>query len=112
MPITKSAIKTLKQDRSREAVNQIIKSKVKSAFKDMKAEPSQAHLEAVYSAADRAAKKNIFHANKASRIKSQAATLLKAKGGEVAKSAIKPSLKSAAKPVKKTAVKAKKTSTK
>ncbi len=78
MPIIKSAIKKLKQDKVRKTSNKKIEavylsmlSKVKKgALKDMKK---------VHSAIDKAAKKGVIHANKAARLKSQVTKLLKSK---------------------------------
>jgi len=78
MPIIKSAIKKLKQDKVRKASNKKIEatylsllSKVKKgALKDMKK---------VHSTIDKAAKKGVIHANKAARLKSQVTKLLKPK---------------------------------
>ena len=78
MPIIKSAIKKLKQDKVRKSSNKKIEatylsllSKVKKgALKDMKK---------VHSAIDKAAKKGVIHANKAARLKSQVTKLLKPK---------------------------------
>ena len=78
MPLIKSAMKKLKQDKVRKASNKKIEatylsllSKVKKgALKDMKK---------VHSAIDKAAKKGVIHANKAARLKSQVTKLLKPK---------------------------------
>lgn len=71
MPILKSALKKLKADRRREALNQTYKSKYKQAVKAARAKKSPALLTKAFRALDRAAKKNVIHKNKASRLKSR-----------------------------------------
>ena len=77
MPILSSAKKALRQSKRRALVNKRTKSKTKTSIDAFKAKPTSASLEAVYSAVDRAAKKNIFHKNKAARLKSRLSKLLK-----------------------------------
>jgi small subunit ribosomal protein S20 len=70
MPITKSAIKALRQDRRRAAINKPVRSKIKTATDAFKANPVATSLSAAFSAIDRAVKKNLMHKNKAARMKS------------------------------------------
>ena len=79
MPILKSAIKKLKQDKKRTKVNKPYREKYRLAVKAVRANPSLKTLKAVGKAAalDKAAKKKVIHKNKASRLKSRLTRLLK-----------------------------------
>lgn len=77
MPVTKSATIALRKDRYRTVINSRVRSKLKTATKQCTQNPSPQNLAALYSAADRASKKNIIHPNKASRIKAQFARFAK-----------------------------------
>ena len=79
MPIIKSAKKKLRQDKKRTELNQIVKRTVKSAINKFKTTPNQINLSRAFSALDRAVKKNIFHPNNTSRIKSNLSLLIKSK---------------------------------
>jgi len=70
MPIIKSAIKKLRQDKARRQRNLTELKKFKNAVKKAVAKPGPKTIPAAYSAIDRAAKKNIIHKNKAARLKS------------------------------------------
>jgi len=76
MPITSSAIKTLRKDIRRTLANQIFKKKVKTAVKKSRVHPSKKNYQSAASLLDRAAKKKVFHRNKANRIKSRLAKRL------------------------------------
>ena len=71
MPITKSAIKTLRQEHRKTLVNQAIKRRVKAALRKALAKPSKNNLSGAFSILDRATKKHFLHKNKASRLKSR-----------------------------------------
>jgi len=77
MPIIKSAKKALKQERRREAENQKVRNAYKKAIRFFKENVSPNSLNMAYKKIDQAAKKYIIHKNKASRLKSQLAGLLK-----------------------------------
>lgn len=79
MPVTKSAQKALKQDQRRKAENLKTKNAYKKAVAYFKNHPSTKALSQAYTGIDRAVKKHILHKNKASRLKSQLAKLLKEK---------------------------------
>lgn len=79
MPVIKSAKKKLRQDQKRTAQNNHLETLVKRAFKKALKTPSEKTVNAAISLADKAAKKNIFHKNKAARMKSTLAKLLKSK---------------------------------
>ncbi len=76
MPITTSALKALRQEKRRTAVNKPVRSRVKSTTDSFKAAPSLESIKSVFSALDRAAKKHIIHKNKAARLKSRLSKLL------------------------------------
>lgn len=77
MPIKKSAIKALKVSIRRKEENDLIRAKVKSAVKGAKlsiaAKKSDvaSKIQTLYRELDLAAKKNVIHKNKASRLKSR-----------------------------------------
>ena len=77
MPITRSAIKKLKQDVKREALNKAVKKKVKEAVKKLKLAPSDKLLAHVFRALDIAKKKKIYHSNKVARLKSHLSRLVR-----------------------------------
>jgi len=82
MPITKSAQKTLRQEKRRRRFNFLIRKKIKLALKTAKKEPTAINVKKAIQILDRAAKKKVIHKNKASRLKSKLAKL-------VAKSTVK-----------------------
>lgn len=69
-------MKALRQDRRRAVMNRRTRSQAKTAMDAMKKSPSPENLSAAFSALDRAAKKNVFHKNKASRLKAALSKLL------------------------------------
>lgn len=79
MPITASAKKALRQDRRRAIINKRIKRKIKEALKKARQKPTKKTLAEAASALDRAVKKKIIHKNKAARLKSRLAKLLRTK---------------------------------
>lgn len=78
MPVIKSAIKKLRQDKVREAANDLYRKELRDALRAVK-KPSVkfSHLQELHSLIDTGVKKNLIHANKASRMKSQSAKLVK-----------------------------------
>lgn len=78
MPILANAKKALRVSQRKTIVNQRAKSRVKTMSDKMKKTPSSENLATAYSAIDRAVKKNIFHKNKAARLKSQLTRLISA----------------------------------
>ncbi len=77
MPITKSAIKALRQDKRRALVNRPVRSKLKSTVDAAKMKPESQSVSFAFSAIDKAVKKHIIHRNKAARLKSALSKLLK-----------------------------------
>lgn len=76
MPITKSAKKALRRDKRKQGFNKKAKRKAERAIKTFKQKPTKENLAQAYSAIDKAAKRNIYHANKVGRIKSKLARML------------------------------------
>lgn len=83
MPVIKSAIKKLKQTRKHEAHNRSVKRKAKELVDVFKKAPTAKAYAAAVSALDKAAKTNIIHPNKASRLKSRLAKKLSKSGAKV-----------------------------
>lgn len=79
MPITKGAIRKQKADRVKARSNNKTKLTYRDAVSVMRRKPSEAQLKKVFSTLDRAAKKSVIHKNKAARLKSRLAALLKSK---------------------------------
>lgn len=71
MPVIRQAIKKVRQDRRKTAVNLRRKLAYKKAVHDFRRQPSKKGLTVVFSALDRAAKTNVIHKNKAARLKSR-----------------------------------------
>jgi small subunit ribosomal protein S20 len=82
MPLTKSAKKALRTDRTRKAINDLTRHKIKSAMKAARLavvagdKDAKVKIDTAYRELDIAAKKNIVHKNKASRLKSRLAKKL------------------------------------
>ena len=79
MPITYRAIKKLRHDRKRSAVNEAMHKKVKDLVKATRKTPTVKKLSGAYQGLDNAVKHNIIHPNKAARLKSRLSKLLKKK---------------------------------
>ena len=77
MPITSSAKKALKQEKRRAKENQRLRDAYKKAIRYFKENASAKSLATAYTRIDRATKNHLIHANKASRLKSQLAKILK-----------------------------------
>jgi small subunit ribosomal protein S20 len=77
MPLTKSAIKALKVSERRKVENDLTRAKIKSAVKGAKISIAKQgsdvaeKIQTLYRELDLAAKKNVIHKNKASRLKSR-----------------------------------------
>jgi small subunit ribosomal protein S20 len=79
MPIIKSAIKKLRQDKKRTKRNHVQKDVLKDLIKKVKKDVTPAALQKAVSSIDKAAKKHLIHTNKANRLKSQLSKLGKTK---------------------------------
>ena len=86
MPVIKSAKKKLRQDKKRTKNNKKLKDLFKKLVKQAKSSPTEKSIKMAISVVDKAARKNIFHKNKAARIKSSLSKLLKTKKQEIKKS--------------------------
>jgi len=76
MPIIKQAIKKLASDKKREARNDATRKNIQSLLKKARKSPTPKAVTQVFSALDKAVKRNIVHANRAARLKSRLAKLL------------------------------------
>jgi small subunit ribosomal protein S20 len=76
MPILPNAKKALRSSQRKAKVNKKLRSRVKTTFDKLKAEPNQENLEECHSAIDKAVKKGIYHKNKGARLKSKAAKIV------------------------------------
>ena len=76
MPILKSAIKKLKQDKKRTRVNKVYRENLRRAVKLARKEKSAKAVKLAYSALDKAAQQKVIHKNKAARLKSRLMKLL------------------------------------
>jgi small subunit ribosomal protein S20 len=76
MPVTKSAIKKLRQDKKREEVRDVFERTVRIALRKAQKEKSLDTVKSAVSLIDKAVKKHIYHSNKAGRLKSSLAKLL------------------------------------
>jgi small subunit ribosomal protein S20 len=82
MPLTKSAKKALRVDRHKKLVNDLTRAKVKSALKGARLAAANSSadvkekIDNAYRELDLAAKKNVIHKKRASRLKSRLAKKL------------------------------------
>ena len=77
MPILKSAIKKLRQDKKRTKVNKVYRENLRQAVKQARKEKTAKAVKLAYSALDKAAKQKVIHKNKAARLKSRLMKLVK-----------------------------------
>lgn len=75
MPITKSAVKALRQTKRRTIKNKTWKEKLKIAIKKAEKEKTKEAISYAFKIIDKSAKVKIIHKNKASRIKSRISKL-------------------------------------
>ncbi len=76
MPVTKQAIKKVRQDRRKTVFNIKLKKNFKKVVSDFRKSPTVKTLPLVFKALDKAAKTNVIHKNKASRLKSRLSKLI------------------------------------
>lgn len=79
MPILKNAKKALRVAARKRERNVRQKSMIKTMIDKMKKAANSEHLSSAFSAIDRGVKKNLFHKNKAARMKSQLSKLIASK---------------------------------
>jgi small subunit ribosomal protein S20 len=77
MPLLPHAKKALRASKRKADQNNVVRSAARTAIKRLRTNPLKEHLPAAYKAIDKAVKKGIFHQNKAARLKSQLAKLVK-----------------------------------
>lgn len=77
MPVTKQAIKKVRQDKKKVIINLKVRGAFKSAVKSFRKNPTDKGLVDVFKTLDRAAKVNVIHKNRASRLKSRLSKLIK-----------------------------------
>jgi small subunit ribosomal protein S20 len=77
MPITKQALKKLRHDRVRTKQTGKIRESLRKVIKAARMTPNKKSLTTAFRALDKAANKHIIHKNKASRLKSRLAKLIK-----------------------------------
>ncbi len=77
MPILPNAKKAHRSSLRKKKFNDQVRARVKTTTDNMKADPTDENLSAVFSALDKALKRNIFHRNKVARRKRQMHELLK-----------------------------------
>ncbi len=70
MPVTKTAKRALRGSRQKSIVNSLIISNLEVAIRQAKSKKTKEAVRKAISLTDRAAKKKVFHKNKAARIKS------------------------------------------
>lgn len=111
MPIIKSAKKALRVSIRRKEINDLTRAKIKNAVKGVKvglktADSKTAELlSKAYRELDLAAKKNVIHKNRASRLKSRLSKLIAKVAAEPEKAVKKVSKKAVAKKTSKKSVK-------
>jgi small subunit ribosomal protein S20 len=81
MPQTTGAIRKLRADKKKSAINLKIKKTLKEAVLLMRKKPTEKNLKQLFVRVDRAVKKNVIHDNKASRLKSRLSLLVNKKRG-------------------------------
>lgn len=79
MPITRGAIRKERADKRKTKVNLRTKGEFRKAIWETRKKPTAKKLSAAYGALDRAAKKKTIHRNKAARLKSRLAKLMRKK---------------------------------
>jgi small subunit ribosomal protein S20 len=77
MPLIHRAIKKLRHDRKRSAVNAKTRAILRTTVKAMRKSPSKKAIALAYKTLDKAAKTHIIHPNKAARLKSRLSKLIK-----------------------------------
>lgn len=75
MPLLRNAKKALRASAAKAEINRQVKSRVKTALDAVKAQPTAENMATAFSSLDKALKRNLFHANKVARLKSQISRL-------------------------------------
>lgn len=77
MPVIKSAIKKMRQDKKRESLNNSLRVKIDQATREAKKTKTAKAVSAAVSLVDKGVKKNLLPKNRAARIKSNLSKLSK-----------------------------------
>ena len=77
MPVTKTAKRALRSSNRKALINKLIISRLEVAIRQAKKTKTANAIKSAVSLADRSAKKNLIHKNKAARIKSSLSKLTK-----------------------------------
>lgn len=89
MPVIKSAKKKLKVDRKRESANKKARAFINLVLKKAQKKPTPENVRIAFRAIDKGVKKDIFHKNKAARIKSGLTKLISKKSPSSEKTKIR-----------------------
>lgn len=100
MPIIANAKKALRQSKTKDARNSLVRASVRAAIKKTTAIADASNLSKMFSAIDKAVKRNIIHKNKAARIKSRVSKKVATTAPVKVAKVSKPKTKAAAKPKK------------
>lgn len=79
MPVIKSAKKKLRADKKRESANKKTESSIEIVIEKAQKQPTDGNIQKAFAAIDKGVKKNIYHKNKGSRIKSKLSKLVSKK---------------------------------
>ncbi len=79
MPVTVGALRKLRADKQKAAVNVRIRAALREAVSGMRRKPTEKKISELFSRLDRAVKGKVIHKNKAARLKSRLVALVKKK---------------------------------
>jgi|PlaIllAssembly_1097288.scaffolds.fasta_scaffold652786_2 small subunit ribosomal protein S20 len=79
MPVTVGALRKLRADKRKAAVNVRVRAALREAVSDMRRKPTEKKVSELFSKLDRAVKGRVIHKNKAARLKSRLVALVKKK---------------------------------
>jgi small subunit ribosomal protein S20 len=77
MPVTKSATKALRQSERKTIINKPVKSRARTAVKEVRKNPSEKTLTNAFSALDKAIKRNLVPKGRVNRLKSRLAKFVR-----------------------------------
>ena len=97
MPVTKTAKRALRVSKRKREINTKTLSDLEIALRVARKDQSDSNIQNVFSLADRAAKKNVIHKNKAARIKSAFSKTKKPSKAQSSKKSTKTKKKSSKK---------------
>lgn len=79
MPVTVGALRKLRADKHKAAVNVRVRVALREAVSGMRKKPTEKKISELFSKLDRAVKGKVIHKNKAARLKSRLVALVKKK---------------------------------